>query len=161
MLLYQIGALDGICRAEGAQVSYVKPHGALYNDMMRRPELLGAVLEAVRRYDAGLPLMLLAKRDNSGALEQAAGAGVSLLFEAFADRAYSPDGFLLGRDQPGAVHQDPDAILQQALSLGRGEPLRASDGSLLHLQADTLCVHGDNPESVAVVRRIAESLRHP
>jgi 5-oxoprolinase (ATP-hydrolysing) subunit A len=158
MLLYQIGALDGICRAEGARVGYVKPHGALYNDMMRRPDLLRAVLEAVHRYDARLPLMLLARRDNSEALQLASELGVSLLFEAFADRAYDHQGFLLGREQPGAVHEDPAVILQQALTLARGEPLPASDGSPLRLQADTLCVHGDNPESVAVVRRIAEAL---
>ncbi|HDZ58285.1 MAG TPA: LamB/YcsF family protein [Pseudomonas xinjiangensis] len=158
MLLYQIGALDGICAAEGVRVSYVKPHGALYNDMMRRPELLRAVMQAVSRYDPSLPLMLLARRDNSEALAIADEFGLSLMFEAFADRAYDPQGYLLGRAVPGAVHHDADLILTQALTLARAEPLTASDGSELRLHADTLCVHGDNPESVAVVRQIASAL---
>ena len=158
MLLYQIGALDGICAAEGVRVSYVKPHGALYNDMMRRPELLRAVMQAVSRYDPSLPLMLLARRDNSEALAIADEFGLSLMFEAFADRAYDPQGHLLGRAVPGAVHHDADLILTQALTLARAEPLTASDGSELRLRADTLCVHGDNPESVAVVRQIASAL---
>ncbi len=158
MLLYQIGALDGICRAEGARVEYVKPHGALYNDMMRRPELLRAVMHAVHRYDSTLQLMLLARRDDSQAQAMADEVGISLIFEAFADRAYDADGFLLGRDRPGAVHHLATEILEQALALARGEPLTDADGSELMLKADTLCVHGDNPESVMVVRQIATAL---
>ena len=158
MLLYQIGALDGICRAEGARVEYVKPHGALYNDMMRRPELLRAVMQAVHRYDKGLKLMLLARRDNSSAQHMADEVGIALMFEAFADRAYDSNGYLLGRDKPGAVHHLATDILEQALTLARGEPLVAADGSELTLHADTLCVHGDNPGSVRVVQQIAMAL---
>lgn len=157
LLLYQIGALDGICRAEGGRISYVKPHGALYNDMMRQPPLLRAVMTAVHRYDPQMPLMLLARRDNSEAQTLAAELGLTLLFEAFADRAYDAQGYLLGRDQPGAVHQQPERILAQALAIARREPLATAGGPLV-LQADTLCVHGDNPESVAVVRQIVEAL---
>lgn len=158
LLLYQIGALDGICRAEGGRLSYVKPHGALYNDMMRKPELLRAVLRAVARFDVSLPLMLLARRDNTKAEALAAEQGIRLWFEAFADRGYDADGYLLPRNQPGAVHHDAECILQQALTFARGEALCASDGSALLLQADSLCVHGDNAESVAVVARIRAAL---
>lgn len=158
MLLYQIGALDGICRAEGARVEYVKPHGALYNDMMRRPDLLQAVMQAVHRYDPSLQLMLLARRDNSQAQRMANDVGISLMFEAFADRAYDDHGYLLARDQPGAVHHLATEILEQALTLARGEPLSSAGGDQLLLEADTLCVHGDNPESVMVVRQIATAL---
>lgn len=159
MLLYQIGALEGICRAEGTRVSYVKPHGALYNDMMRRPELLEAVLQAVHQFDSNLPVMLLARRDNSEALQLARTAEVSLLFEAFADRAYDEEGLLISRDRAGAVHHDPQRIFEQAVTLAQRRPLRTGKGTELQLQADTLCVHGDNPESVALVKRIAEALR--
>lgn len=159
-VLYQIGALDGICRAEGGRVSYVKPHGALYNDMMRQPPLLRAVMTAVHRYDPELPLMLLARRDNTATEAMARELDLPLLFEAFADRAYDAQGYLLGRDQPSAVHHQPERILEQALRLARGEPLVTAGGPLM-LQADTLCVHGDNPESVAVVRQIAEALGAP
>ena len=158
MLLYQIGALDGICRAEGTRVSYVKPHGALYNDMMRQPELLRAVLRAVRLYDPGLPLMLMSVRDNGAAEALAREEGIALWFETFADRAYDGDGFLVARSLPGAVHHDSEQVIAQALALASGQALTASDGSALTLRADSLCVHGDNASSVAAVRSIREAL---
>ncbi|HEY6612792.1 MAG TPA: 5-oxoprolinase subunit PxpA [Pseudomonas sp.] len=158
MLLYQIGALDGICRSEGSRVSYVKPHGALYNDMMRKPELLRAVMRAVRLYDPGLPLMLMSVRDNGAAEALAREDGIALWFETFADRAYDGDGFLVARSLPGAVHHDSEQVIAQAVALASGQSLTASDGSALILRADSLCVHGDNASSVAAVQRIRETL---
>ncbi|MFC6300233.1 5-oxoprolinase subunit PxpA [Pseudomonas sp. CCM 7893] len=157
LLHYQIGALEGICRAQGGRVSYVKPHGAMYNDMMAKPEQLRAVIKAVAAYGE-LPLMLMATRDNSAAQALGDEYGVTLWFEAFADRAYDSAGHLVSRLLPGAVHRDPDQIVEQALIISRGEPLTASDGSALYLQANTLCVHGDNVSSVAAVQRIREAL---
>ncbi len=159
LLLYQIGALEAICRAEGTWVSYVKPHGALYNDMMRQPDLLATVIRTIARYDRSLPLMLLGQADNRQAEALAQEHGIVLWLEGFADRGYDANGLLLPRTLPGAVHHDPQRILDQALALARGEPLIASDGSALHLRIDSLCVHGDNPESVAVVRRIREAMQ--
>ncbi len=158
LLHYQIGALDGICRAQGGRVQYVKPHGALYNDMMANAAQLRAVIEAVARYDAQLPLMLLAMRDNSQAQAVADEFGVQLWFEAFADRGYEPDGSLMSRKLPNAVHHDAEVVLAQAMTFARGEPLRASDGSALALTPHTLCVHGDNAGSVAAVKRIRQAL---
>ncbi|MDB6141277.1 MAG: LamB/YcsF family protein [Pseudomonas sp.] len=158
LLHYQIGALDGICRAQGSRVRYVKPHGAMYNDMMANPAQLRAVIEAIARYDTQLPLMLLAMRDNSAAQALADEFGVQLWFEAFADRAYDSAGRLVSRQLPGAVHHDPETIIAQAMTLARHEPLHASDGSELLLSADTLCVHGDNASSVAAVQRIRQAL---
>ena len=158
MLLYQIGALDGICRAEGTQVCYIKPHGALYNDMMRKPELLRAVMGAVTGYDRSLPLMLMSKRDNSAAQALADELGITLWFEVFADRSYDPAGMLMSRSLPGAVHHDAQTVAKQALKLASGEALTASDGSSLVLRADTLCVHGDNAASVAALQRIRQTL---
>ncbi|TGN38741.1 5-oxoprolinase subunit PxpA [Marinobacter confluentis] len=158
MVLYQIGALDGLCRAEGARVSYVKPHGALYNDMVANPEIFSAVARAVKAYNPDLPLMTLATRETAGIQQQASEHGISLLFEAFADRAYDQDGKLVKRSLPGAVHHDTALIIDQATRISEGRPLTASDGSELFLQADTLCVHGDNEESIAAVRRIREVL---
>ena len=158
LLHYQIGALDGICRAQGTRVSYVKPHGAMYNDMMANPAQLRAVVQAVAAYDGNLPLMLMATRDNSAAQAIGDEFGVTLWFEAFADRAYDSAGRLVSRQLPGAVHHDPDVIVQQALTLASGKPLQSNDGSALHLQANTLCVHGDNASSVNAVQRIREAL---
>jgi UPF0271 protein len=158
LLHYQIGALDGVCRAQGARVRYVKPHGAMYNDMMANPLQLRAVIEGIARYDEQLPLMLLSMRDNRAAQAIADEYGVQLWFEAFADRGYDGEGRLMSRKLIGAVHHDPDVIVAQAMTLARGEPLRASDDSELLLAVDTLCVHSDNASSVAAVQRIRQSL---
>ena len=158
LLHYQLGALDGICRAQATRISYVKPHGAMYNDMMASPAQLRAVVQAVAAYDARLPLMLMATRDNSAAQAIGDEFGVTLWFEAFADRAYDQAGHLLSRQLPGAVHHDVDVIVQQALDIAAGRPLIAIDGSELYLHANTLCVHGDNASSVAAVQRIREAL---
>lgn len=158
LVLYQLGALAAMCRAEGSRVHYVKPHGALYNDMMRDDALLEAVLRAVATYDASLPVMVMATRDPQPAKALAEAQGATLWFEAFADRAYDGQGRLVSRREPGAVHHDPDTIVDQALRIARGQPLIANDGSDLVLEAQTLCVHGDNPESIAAVRAIRDAL---
>lgn len=158
LVLYQVGALAGVCRAEGLEVGYIKPHGALYNDMMRDPEILDAVMRALVAFDARLPLMVMATRHTAMAQEQAARHGVTLWFEAFADRAYDAEGRLVSRRELGAVHHDPDVIVAQAQRIARGEPLTAIDGSDLVLTADTLCVHGDNAESIAAIRAIRQAL---
>ena len=158
LLHYQIGALDGICKVLGGRVAYVKPHGALYNDMMADPQKLRAVLEAVAAYDAGLPLMLMATADDSAAQALGDEVGVPLWFEAFADRAYTASGHLVSRRLPSAVHHDPALVVEQAVRLARGEALVANDGSALQLNAATLCVHGDNESSVAAVRQIRQAL---
>ena len=130
----------------------------MYNDMMANPAQLRAVLQAVASYDRNLPLMLMATKDNRAAQQLGDEYGVTLWFEAFADRAYDSAGMLVSRQLPGAVHHDPEKIIEQALTIARGDQLTASDGSALHLQANTLCVHGDNASSVAAVQRIREAL---
>ncbi len=159
LLLYQIGALDGICRALGTHVSHVKPHGALYNDMMRDPAILAAVMRAVAAYDRQLPLVVMSIRNNAATRLLAAEYQIRVLYEVFADRGYDGDGFLLPRSHPGAVHHDSRLVVAQALSLARERPLLASDGSSLLLKADTLCVHGDNAASVEAVRQIRSALQ--
>lgn len=158
LVLYQLGALAGICRAEGCEVGYIKPHGALYNDMVTDPEVLHAIIKAILAFDASLPLMILATRDTSTARELADAHGVTLWFEAFADRAYDGEGRLLSRREPAAVHHDRTVIVDQAVRIASGRPLVASDGSELLLRASTLCVHGDNPESIAAVKAIRDAL---
>jgi UPF0271 protein len=130
----------------------------MYNDMMANPAQLRAVIQAVAAYDSSLPLMLMATRDNSAAQQMGDEYGVMLWFEAFADRAYDSAGKLVSRQLPGAVHHDPEKIIEQALTIARGGNLTASDGSALRLYANTLCVHGDNASSVAAVQRIREAL---
>ncbi len=154
LVLYQLGALAAFGRAAGTQVADVKPNGAPYNDLVRDDALLEAVLRACAAYRPGLPLMVLALADNGRERRLAEAAGVPLLFEAFADRAYLSDGQLAPRRLAGAVHREPQRILDQALAIARGEPFPDIDGKPLRLVADSLCVHGDNPESLAVLRRL-------
>ncbi|MGM8931557.1 5-oxoprolinase subunit PxpA [Salinicola halophyticus] len=159
LMLYQIGALEAFCRAEGTRISYVKPHGALYNDMASDFDLLRAAMQAVVKYDRDLPLLVMSTANPEPVRELAAATGVTLWFETFADRAYDAKGHLMSRRLPGAVHHDRGAIVDQAVALAKGEALTASDGSKLHLPADTLCVHGDNVESVAAVKAIREAFQ--
>lgn len=154
----EVRALDAFCRARGCQLAYVKPHDALYNDLVRDDALLMAVLDACASYRKGLPLMVLALADNDRELRLADEADVPLMFEAFADRAYLSDGQLAPRRLSGAVHHDPERIHDQALAIASGEPFAYIDGKPLRLRADSLCVHGDNPESLAVLRRLRARL---
>lgn len=160
LVLYQIGALSAFCRAAGTDVHYVKPHGALYNDMMKNHDILAAVMRAVKAFDPGMALMTLSTRDNHPVRSLATAHGIPLWLEAFADRAYDDDGHLLSRSNPGAVHAEPETIIEQARRIARGETLTTSGGELI-LEADTLCVHGDNPESIAAIRRIRDAIHQP
>ncbi len=158
LVLYQVGALAAFCRAEGVPLQYVKPHGALYNDMMHQPGVLEAVMGAVRGFDPRLKLMVMATGDNRRVQQLAGDYGVDIWLEAFADRAYDQQGYLVSRGEPGAVHADENCILAQARQIAHQEPVRALDGSTVMLEADALCVHGDNPESIAAVKRIRQLL---
>ncbi|MDQ2076010.1 5-oxoprolinase subunit PxpA [Marinimicrobium sp. ABcell2] len=158
MVQYQVGALNGICRARGVDVSYVKPHGALYNDMMRDDSILRAVLTALAHDSKPLPLMLLARADNEKTQRLADEFKVPLLFEAFADRAYDEQGFLVARNLEGAVYQDPEKIMAQSLLLAKEGLIETVNGHRLQLAVDTLCVHGDNAESVQVLQRLRTAL---
>lgn len=159
MVLYQVGALSQIAASQGGQVEYVKPHGALYNSMMRDDTILHAVLKALKQSPQPLSLMAMATADNTALKQTCADFGIDLMLEAFADRAYDAAGYIVPRSQPGAVHHDPDTIVRQAVAFARHQPITTLDGQSLTLDADTLCVHGDNRESVAAVRAIRDALQ--
>ena len=158
LVLYQLGALQAFCQVAGVRVEYVKPHGALYHDMLGNDQTLQAVLRACARFRQGLPLMVQALPDNQREQHLADAAGVPLLFEAFADRAYLPDGRLAPRQQAGAVHLTAESILAQAIAISRQQAFADIHGQPLLLKADSLCVHGDNAESLAVLRRLRAQL---
>ncbi|MGF1736212.1 5-oxoprolinase subunit PxpA [Photobacterium satsumensis] len=163
LVAYQIGALDALCQLYGGEVSYVKPHGALYNDMMADEAIFKAIVNAVsdlNRYrTSALKLMILARCDNQQYTDLAAQLGVELLLEGFADRAYNSDGLLVPRTQAGSVYHDSRRIRQQVAELAKGK-VTTIDGKTLALHVDTVCVHGDNDESIAIVRQLAEDLSH-
>ncbi|MDC0661825.1 5-oxoprolinase subunit PxpA [Marinobacter sp. SS21] len=157
LMLYQLGALEGICRAEGVELSYVKPHGALNNDMMKDPALLETVMQAVICYRSDLALMIPATSKYREHRALAERVGLPLILEAFADRAYDDAGQLVPRSQPGAVHHAPEVIVQQALSFANQGGLRSISGQWLELPAESLCVHGDNAAALEAVRAIRQA----
>lgn len=154
-VIYQIGALQGLCAAAGTRVTYVKPHGALYNTIAGDARQAAAVIDAINAIDPALILMGLA---GAPILAQARAAGLNTVAEAFADRAYTPAGTLVSRREAGAVLHDPDLIAARMLRLATEGVIEAVDGSTLHLQADSICVHGDSPGAVAISARIREVL---
>ncbi len=159
LMLYQLGALDGLCRAESLHLSYVKPHGALNNDMMKDMSTLEAVMSAIRKYDSTLPLMLPVTIHYPRHQKLADYVGIPLLLEAFADRAYDDEGQLVSRRLPGAVHQSVEAIVAQAVSFARKGGVISTSGQWLELPADSLCVHGDTDGALAAIRQIRGALK--
>lgn len=154
-VIYQIGALQGLAAAAGTRVRYVKPHGALYNTIAQDARQAGAVIRAILTVDPSLILMGLA---GAPVLEQARAAGLATVAEAFADRAYRPDGQLLSRREPGAVLHDPNLVAARMVRLAQEGVVEAVDGSTLRLAADSICVHGDSPDAVAMARAIRVAL---
>lgn len=154
-VLYQLGALDGIARASGTRVTYVKPHGALYNTAVHDEEQAAAVVDAVAAYDAGLPVLGL---PGSALLAAAERAGLATVREAFADRGYTPDGTLVPRSQEGALLSDPGEVADRVLRLVTDGTVVAVDGSVVQIEAESVCVHGDSPGAVAMVRAVRARL---
>jgi len=154
-VIYQIGALMGLARSAGTRVSYVKPHGALYNTIAHDRTQADAVIQAVLRIDPQLKLVCLA---NSPLLDWAGEAGLSCIAEAFADRAYTAQGTLVSRSRPGAVLHDPELIAQRMLRLVREGVIEAEDGQVISLQAESICVHGDSPDAVSIARDLKTRL---
>ena len=154
MVTYQVGALAAICHRHNTSLGYVKPHGALYNDMMADEQLCDTIMAAVAGCHGQLSLMLMATADNSRYQKMAKQHGISLQFEFFADRAYTDWGSLVSRREAGAVIHDSQQILERVQHLLATGTVITVSGKALSLQADTICVHGDNNESIHVVRQL-------
>ena len=152
---YQIGALEVFARAAGARVAYVKPHGALYNRVVHDEEQAAAVVDGVLLADAALPVLGL---PGSRLLELAGKAGLPVVAEAFADRAYTDAGTLVPRTLEGAVVTDPDAVVERSLGLARSGEVVSRTGTRIEVRARSLCLHGDTPGAVDLARRVRERL---
>ena len=151
-MIAQVGALQAIASAEGVQIEYVKPHGALYNCMMDDPSLMAELMTMLAQSQFDIPLMILGTADHEEHAEMASKIGVKLLFEAFADRRYTPEGRLQSRAIDGSVYQESKQILDQAGRIIGDGSIIASDGSTIRIPVDALCVHGDNKESINTVK---------
>ncbi|HCW20636.1 5-oxoprolinase subunit PxpA [Achromobacter sp.] len=154
-VIYQIGALKGLAAAAGTQVSYVKPHGALYNTIAHDARQANDVITAMLAVDPSLALVGLA---DSPLLALARERGLRVVAEAFADRAYTPQGTLVSRREKGAVLHDPEVVAQRMVRLVEDGLVEAIDGSLTRVEADSICVHGDSPGAVDMAREVRRRL---
>jgi 5-oxoprolinase (ATP-hydrolysing) subunit A len=155
-IVYQIGALESLARVAGARVAYVKPHGALYNAVVHHAEQAAAVVRAIREYDDRLPVLGL---PGSELLRQCREAGISVVREAFADRAYTPEGSLVPRSEPEALVHDVDAVARRVVRMVTEREVVAVDGSVVTVEADSICVHGDTPTAVSLAQAVRHALR--
>ncbi|OGP88204.1 MAG: lactam utilization protein LamB [Deltaproteobacteria bacterium RBG_16_48_10] len=158
-VVYQMGALQVFAHAQGLKLQHVKPHGALYNMAAANPKMWDAIAEAVAKVDKEMILVALASSNRDVLAEIGKRHGVRFAFEAFPDRAYKSDGSLASRREKGAVIQDHGVVAQRALKMAFEGKVIATDGTEIELKADTLCVHGDNPAAVQMVKKIQESFK--
>ena len=154
-VIYQIGALQALARAAGTTLGYVKPHGALYNTIVTDSDQARAVAEAVHANDPTLPVLGLA---GSVFFTEARRLGLRTVAEAFADRAYQPDGQLISRSDAGAVLTDPAQIAERVLSMVTTGSVTAVDGSVVAIEVESVCVHGDSPDAVTIAGAVRERL---
>jgi UPF0271 protein len=150
-VVYQVGALSGVARAGSTAVTYVKPHGALYNTIVHDRTQAEAVVRAIVEVDPDLAVLGLPGSEFLGAAER---AGLRTVAEAFADRAYTPQGTLVSRREPGAVLHDAEVVARRMVQLATDGTLEAVDGSTVAVHADSVCVHGDTPGATAMAGRV-------
>lgn len=154
-VLYQLGALEAFCRVTGTRIAYVKPHGALYNAIVHHEKQARAVVAAVKAFDPGLPVLGL---PDSEFLRVAEAAGLRPVREAFADRAYTPQGTLVSRREHGSVLHDPDLVSERMVRLAAEGTIEAIDGTVITLEAESICTHGDSPGAVAMAQAVRDAL---
>jgi UPF0271 protein len=158
-VVYQTGALQAFAQFQGLRLQHVKPHGGLYNMAVANPKIWGAIAEALAEVDREIILVMLASSNREPLLEIGKRYGIRIAFEAFPDRAYHKDGSLVSRREKGAVIHDHEIVAKRALKMALEGKVIAIDGTEIRLQADTLCVHGDNPAAVEMVKRIRQELK--
>lgn len=153
--IYQIGALWAICQSEEVKLQHVKPHGALYNMAATDIRIAGAIAEAIQSVDPGLFMVCLGK---SQMVEAARKAGAKYVEEAFADRAYTNEGTLVPRSKPGAVIHDINLVAERVMSMVKHQKITSIDGVEVPIVAQTICVHGDTPGAVEMIKLIRKLL---
>jgi len=158
-IIYQTGALMAFAQSQGLKLQHVKGHGSLYNMAVANPKIWEAMAEAIAKIDRDIILVVLASSRRESLLEIGKGYGIRIAFEAFPDRAYNKDGSLVSRREKGAVIHDHEMVAKRALKMALDGKVIAIDGTEIELKADTLCVHGDNPAAVEMVKRIRQELR--
>jgi UPF0271 protein len=158
-VVYQMGALQAFALSQGVKLQHVKPHGSLYNMAVANHKIWEAIAEAVANVDREIILVVLASSRREPLLEIGRRYGIRIAFEAFPDRAYNQDGSLVSRREKGAVIHNHEVVAKRALKMALEGKVVTMDETEIELKADTLCVHGDNPSAVQMVKRIREELK--
>lgn len=162
VIQYQVGALQALCHAENTLVTYVKPHGALYNDMMKNlaifKDICSAIAQLNQRSSQPLALMIQALKDTQPFEQIAKAQNITLYFEAFADRAYQDNGLLVPRSEAGAVLSSNTAVVERCQKLINKQPLLSINNQPLEFQLDALCVHGDTPNALAMLKALRATI---
>lgn len=153
-IIYQLGALQGICQSEDATMNYVKPHGALYNAMMKDDQVFHTVLSAIKKFNKTLPLVVMAVPDYQHYQALSDEYGIHLWFEAFVDRAYDENGRLMPRTEPNSCHTTLEKVDWQAKQLMESGSVTTHTGKTVYVKADTLCIHGDGPLALSIAQRL-------
>jgi UPF0271 protein len=156
-MIYQIGALKAFAAAHGTRVTHVKPHGSLYLKAVENPETAEIIARAILDVDPEMAYVALAGKKGETMKDLARTMGLKVIFEAFPDRAYTPEGTLAPRSMEGAVISDPDIVAQRALMMAEQGAITAIDGTRIELTAQTLCIHGDNQGAVDLIKRIRQT----
>lgn len=154
-VIYQVGALMGMVRSEGGTLQHVKPHGMLYNMAVKDNKIAEAIARGIAKVDSNLILVALASSEFAEAGKK---VGLKVANEVFADRGYNADGSLVARGTPGAFIRDPKIAAQRVVKMVKEGKVEAIDGTVISFQADTVCLHGDNPEVVTFVQTISQAL---
>jgi len=159
IVLYQIGALSAFCAVHNTGISYVKPHGALYNDMMKDEKIFRAILEAISSFDINIKLMILSTPNNELFENIALKYNIKLIYEVFADRNYNDDGSLVARSNENAVIHDVKLVKERISTLQENGYLTSINDKKLYIQADTICVHGDNEQALEFIKLLKNLLK--
>lgn len=153
-VLYQLGALSALCKSYDVSLTYLKPHGALYNAMMKDENIFRAIAKAIAKFDCNLKLMILSTSKNEHYAQVAKKYNIELLYEVFADRTYTDEGFLVPRTQTNAVIEEKEEVIKRVKQLIKKGTFKSINGKRLKLKADALCVHGDNKSALKLIKSL-------
>jgi len=158
IILYQLGALSAFCKAANTSVSYVKPHGALYNDMMKNDDIFTSIVKAIASFDTNIKLMVLSTPNYEKFETLASFYDIELIYEVFADRNYNDDGSLVSRTLENAVVVDENEVIQRVKLLANDGYINSINSKKLFIKADTICVHGDGQNALSFIKGLKKVL---
>jgi len=158
LVFQQISLMEALCEAQDVPLSYIKPHGALYHDLLFQQQVRDGVFQAVADLEAKVPVLVLAHVNQEAVIASAKQYGITLWHEAFADRRYHQDASLQSRAEAGAVISNEQQMIEQARAIANGMPITTVEGGTITLHAHSLCVHGDNPKAVAAIKALKKAL---